>query len=514
MSRGWSSFAWVWSSKLTLCGLIHVRVGVPRSILTTIITASVLTVVLGFLASLGGCWWYRRRRRRRRRANSSSDPRFTSSSSTSASLNATGEKRERLTRLDMSGVVVRSSTLGPGSSSAGTALSTEAGSSARWLLSDGSEVRSATTTTTMGTSRAEDGGEVGAHGRTRALSVTESAIGETVSIAEGTVTPFTLPPGFLMPTNRDDHATTLTRGGRRADTLSVSNVSTEDDDDDAFAIDGDSIARTLSSSSSLRHGRGRGRGRTLSSTSTEDPFDSPVAWGGGGGPPPAYEAVDPSMLSFFAQGGIGESIGSYETTLLSGTGGSMVNPARLLDYRMDAAGGSSQDSHAPFVPRTVGDGMVDRQRTNPFADPSAGPSGTNNTRNLTVINPNSRRYSASSLTSSSAQSDLVPTSEAGRSERSNPQTEASYARGDDQTIDVGPKWIRRPGSYGGWSESTDDNQANDSSDDEGTVIAGSDRRIVLGDDESWVNGSEYGRRTRARGERNDEDVFGDAHRAT
>jgi hypothetical protein len=143
----------------------------------------------------------------------------------------------------------------------------------------------------------------------------------------------------------------------------------------------------------------------------------------------------------------------------------------------------------------------------PFADPSSNGSASMSSTLLSPSFVNNNNIARSRVFPA------APVSETGRSERSNPQTEASFRTGDDRNLDLGPQWLNtrprlrsslacdassrdRNGSFGGWSES----ETEETSDEEGTVrgTEEDDGRIVVRDDESWVNGSEYNRRTRQR----------------
>ena len=306
---------------------------------------------------------------------------------------------------------------------------------------------------------------------TRGLSVDEEDEPriETMSIEEGTVTPFTLPAmmaaaaaGVDAHTNNNNNINTarLTLDDARPRRESFSTLSTAESD--VFAMDGDSIARTLTGSSR-----------------------------GDGAPPPAYEAIEG---------------GTYDL----GSGLAYLGPAHTYTH--------SQSSHSHTYIHSGSSSNDD-----PFADPGA--RNRSQPRQTPLERQDTRSSMAESTSSSIPSSLLQPAmSEGGRSERSNPQTEASFRRGDDRDLHLSERWTARPtgparkaGSFQGWSDSEVED-----SDDEGTIMAGSDR--IIGDDESWVNGSEFGRRTRQREQQqqqqqaeddhDDDDVFGDAHRAT
>lgn len=318
---------------------------------------------------------------------------------------------------------------------------------------------------------------------TRRLSVDEEDEPriETMSIEEGTVTPFT-----LLATMANAALVTGSHPETRNRTHSFSTLST---DDDAFAVDGDSIARTLTGSSL-----------------------------GSSNGPPAYEEVEGGTYERAMLSGMDSNFRSTLSPSLSrgsGSGLAYLEPALGTGSNSNSSG-----THSTLMPR------------DPFADPQL-------LRRPTLHYQPSQSSLAESTLSSTPSSLLhPPASEGGRSERSNPQTEASFQRGDDRSLHIGDEWARiaasannqglpgltvrnGTGSFQGWSDS----EAEDS-DDEGTIMAGSDR--VLGDDESWVNGSEFGRRTRQRerdgqagrgtnreegNDDDDDDVFGDAHRA-
>lgn len=362
--------------------------------------------------------------------------------------------------------------------------------SGRGLLSastaTGAGISAGTTSTTAlnsTTSPSLGNGSGSAAHFTRRLSVDEEDEPriETMSIEEGTVTPFTLPAmmaNAALATGTHPETT-------RNRTHSFSTLST---DDDAFAVDGDSIARTLTGSSL-----------------------------GSSNGPPAYEEIEGGTYERAMLSGMDSNFRSTLSPSLSRGSGSALaylEPAFGTGSNSNSSGGRST-----LIPR------------DPFADPQL-------LRRPTLHHQPSQSSLAESTLSSTPSSMLhPPASEGGRSERSNPQTEASFQRGDDRTLHIGDEWARiaarannqgLPGltvrngtvSFQGWSDSEVED-----SDDEGTIMAGSDR--VLGDDESWVNGSEFGRRTRQRerdqqggrvsnrleDDDDDDDVFGDAHRA-
>ena len=385
-------------------------------------------------------------------------------------------ERGRLSRLnvDMAQVGLGSGTLGSGRGLLSASTATGAGISAG---------TTSTTALNSTTSPSLGNGSGSAAHFTRRLSVDEEDEPriETMSIEEGTVTPFTLPAmmaNAALATGTHPETT-------RNRTHSFSTLST---DDDAFAVDGDSIARTLTGSSL-----------------------------GSSNGPPAYEEIEGGTYERAMLSGMDSNFRSTLSPSLSRGSGSALaylEPAFGTGSNSNSSGGRST-----LIPR------------DPFADPQL-------LRRPTLHHQPSQSSLAESTLSSTPSSMLhPPASEGGRSERSNPQTEASFQRGDDRTLHIGDEWARiaarannqgLPGltvrngtvSFQGWSDSEVED-----SDDEGTIMAGSDR--VLGDDESWVNGSEFGRRTRQRerdqqggrvsnrleDDDDDDDVFGDAHRA-
>lgn len=286
-----------------------------------------------------------------------------------------------------------------------------------------------------------------------------------MSIEEGTVTPFTLPA--LM-------AAAVVNGGHHSNNNSNINTSRDNHNHGDPRYRRESFSTLSTDESDVFAMDGDSIARTLTGSSQASRSGSSL--------PPAYEQVEG-----------GTTYGSWATTTMT-----------------------------TMPPR------------DPFADPHRVQlRSDDHDRHERLQRRDTRLSEAGSMVSTASSGLLQPPSEAGQSERSNPQTEASYRRGDDRDIHLGDRWARTneggrtgsrsgsqsgSGSFQGWSDSEEAD-----SDDEGTIIAGSDR--ILGDDESWVNGSEFGRRTRAKqqqqyqhqqeeeGDDDEGDVFGDAHRA-
>lgn len=407
-----------------------------KNAVVPIVAAVLSVVIIGTIASFLGCCIWRRRRRRRRAEQSLSekDP-FNQSMSEKAGTSRSPSKRSK----------------------AGTVQSRD------------------TLPRTLSSS----------------ASVNDHVM-ETISIAEGTVTPFTLPPpparsaqrevghgaerpgpsGYrgsgmhliepeeMLQTKRErdmGETDTLMAPGHLRRPSDLNTINTSMSDDDVYAEDGSSLARTLTSESQF-------------SGNVDSLFDSPAAVG----------RRDPIDTTLSAQSTV-RSQGRW-LTFGEGTAATSVSPFST-HLTIPSSASPFRAVEIEYYDETP---TTDRDSENPFADPepSSKPRG-------------SRRS-------------ILSVSDGGQSEGSNPQTEASYKTGDDasaRALPLGAKWKIAPGekvavsrkmsagasslsqqSFGGWSDSIDED-----SDDE--TVQGDER--ILGDDESWVNGSEFSRRRNA-----------------